>query len=201
MKLIVGLGNPGPEYASTRHNAGFMAIDRLARRWQLSGAKMKFHAGILETKVKDQTIMLMQPLTFMNRSGLAVGEAAAFYKVAPADCMVVVDDTALPVGHIRIRPGGSAGSHNGLADIQRALGTDAYPRLRLGIGSPAIGEQRIPQKDYVLAPFSADQMALLRPALDASAQALDCWVHSGLDAAMNRYNTRAPEGGAAKTES
>jgi PTH1 family peptidyl-tRNA hydrolase len=201
MKIIVGLGNPGPEYANTRHNAGFMALDRLARRWRLTGAKIKFHAGVLETRIDDQTLMLMQPLTYMNRSGLALGEAAAFYKTPPADCMVVVDDTALPLGHLRLRPGGSGGSHNGLADIQRALGTDAYPRLRIGIGEPRVGTQRIAQKDYVLTPFTPDQLAVLDPALDSAAQAIECWARQGIDAAMNRYNTRAPETGAAPTES
>jgi len=188
MKLIVGLGNPGRAYEKTRHNAGFMAVERLARKLALTGAKNKFHAGVLEGVIGDDKVMLMQPTTYMNRSGLAVGEAASFYKLEPAEIMIVVDETALPVGTIRIKPQGGEGGHNGLADVRRALGTDAYPRLRIGVGEPIVGEHRIPKKDYVLSPFTEQQRADLEPILDRAADALYCWVRDGIDAAMNRYN-------------
>ena len=188
MKLIVGLGNPGREYEKTRHNAGFMALERMAGKLGLSGSKAKFHAGVLEGLIGDEKIMLMQPTTYMNRSGLAVGEAASFYKLDPAEVMIVVDETALPIGTIRIRPKGGEGGHNGLADIRRALGTDAYPRLRIGIGEPEIDGHRIPKKDYVLSAFSAEQLVDLTPALDKAVDALYCWVRDGIDAAMNRFN-------------
>ncbi len=190
MKLIVGLGNPGSEYHNTRHNAGFMAIDRLAARHSLDSPRSKFHATVTEGTVLGQRVMLMKPETFMNRSGLAVSEAVVFYKVRPDHIMVVVDDTAIPLGAIRIRASGSAGSHNGLADIQRALGTSLYPRLRLGIGAPQIGEQKIPQKDYVLGVFTAEQKKILDPALDQTAKALETWLQNGIDKAMNNYNTK-----------
>lgn len=188
MKLIVGLGNPGREYEKTRHNAGFMAVDRLARKLGLAGAKAKFHAGVLEGAIGSEKVMLMQPTTYMNRSGLAVGEAAGFYKLQPAEVMVVVDETALPVGTIRIRPKGGEGGHNGLADVRRALGTEGYPRLRIGVGEPVVEGHRIPKKDYVLSPFTDEQLVDLGPALDRAVDALYCWAVDGIDAAMNRYN-------------
>jgi PTH1 family peptidyl-tRNA hydrolase len=192
MKLIVGLGNPGSEYQNTRHNAGFMAIDRLAKKLGLDSPREKFHAIVLEGSIGDDRIMLMKPQTYMNKSGLAVGEAAAFYKVRPDHVMVAVDDTALPLGALRIRANGSAGSHNGLADIQRAIGTSIYPRLRIGIGAPQIGEHKVPQKDYVLGTFTAADMGVLNPALDEAVKALDCWIAGGIDKTMNRFN-KSPE--------
>lgn len=190
MKLIVGLGNPGPEYANTRHNAGFMALDRLARRHGLAGAKNKFHAGVIEGSIAGHRVMLMQPMTYMNRSGLAVGEAARFHRLEPADVMVVVDDFALPLGSVRLRASGSDGGHNGLADVKRALGTDAYPRLRIGVGAPEIDGRRIRQTDHVLGPFTEEQRAALSPALDAAADAVECWLTDGIEIAMTRFNKK-----------
>jgi PTH1 family peptidyl-tRNA hydrolase len=191
MKLIVGLGNPGKEYHETRHNAGFMVLDRLARRHGLSGAKEKFHAGVLEGRIRNEQVLLMQPTTYMNRSGLAVGEATRFYHLPNESVMVVVDDIALPVGSIRLRASGSPGGHNGLADIQRALASGEYPRLRVGIGAPMIDGHKIPQREYVLGAFTAEQRKALDPALDLAAEALECWITDGLAAAMNRYNRSA----------
>lgn len=188
MKLIVGLGNPGNDYAKTRHNAGFMAVDRIARRHGLTDAKTKFHAGVLEGSVAGQKVMLMQPMTYMNRSGLAVGEAARFYKLDTEDLLVLVDETALPVGTIRIRPRGTAGGHNGLADVQRALGTSAYPRLRIGVGEPIVNEHRIAKKDYVLGNFTDDDLSVIDRTLNTVADATETWIADGIDAAMNRYN-------------
>jgi PTH1 family peptidyl-tRNA hydrolase len=190
MKLIVGLGNPGRDYQNTRHNAGFMAVDRLARRHNLTGARSKFHAGVLEGHLAGEKVMLMQPLTYMNRSGLAVGEAARFHKIEPTDVLILVDDIALSIGTIRIRPKGGAGGHNGLSDIQRALGTDAYPRLRIGIDPPMIDGHRISQHDYVLGTFTEQQQAELEPALTLAAEATETWIAEGIDAAMNRFNTK-----------
>lgn len=185
MKLIVGLGNPGSEYEHTRHNAGFMVLARLVQRHKLTGIRARFHAAAIEGLVAGEKCLLLQPQTFMNRSGQAVGEAVAFYKLDPtADLLVVVDDVALGVGTIRLRGSGSAGGHNGLNDIERALSTREYPRLRIGIDPPG----RVPQKDYVLSRFSPDQRAALDPALDRGCDAVETWITQGLDTAMNRYN-------------
>lgn len=193
MKLIVGLGNPGAQYRATRHNAGFMVLDLLAERNLLGEPKAKFHAAAIEGIIRDHRVMLMQPQTFMNRSGLAVGEAARFFRLKLSDVLVVVDDIALPTGSIRLRPGGGAGGHNGLADITRALGSDQYPRLRVGVDAPMVAGRRVNQSDYVLSPFTDEQKPALDQSLRDAAEAVECWVAHGLDAAMTRYNTRTPE--------
>jgi len=187
MKLIVGLGNPGKQYEKTRHNAGFMAIDRLARRHMLSGAKSRFHAGVLDGVIAGEKVLLMQPMTFMNRSGLAVGEAATFFKLTPEDVLVLVDDIALSTGRIRMRATGSAGGHNGLKDIERVLASRDYPRLRIGIDPPG----RVPQIDYVLGRFSSEQMDQLDSSLDRSCDAIECWLREGIEKAMSMYNAEA----------
>lgn len=185
MKLIVGLGNPGSDYAKTRHNAGFMALDRLASRHGLTGAKTKFHSGVLDGQIAGHRCILLQPMTFMNRSGLAVGEAVHFYKLDPGiDLLVVVDDVALPLGQIRLRQEGGSGGHNGLVDVERALGTQAYPRLRIGIDPRG----RVPQSDYVLGRFTRDQLDRLDPALDRACDAIESWLSDGIAKAMSLYN-------------
>lgn len=192
MKLIVGLGNVGSQYAQTRHNAGFMVVQQLAERHGLTGAKARFHASVLEGMIGTEKVMLMLPTTLMNRSGLAVAEAARFHRIEPSQVMIVVDDTALPTGAIRIRPNGGAGGHNGLADVQRALGTDAYPRLRVGIDAPVVNGYKVVLSDYVLTPFTDQQRFMLTPALTRACEALECFVTRGLETAMNMFNTKIP---------
>ncbi len=187
MKLIVGLGNPGPEYAKTRHNAGFMALEKLANRHGLMGVKHKFHAGILEGRINLHKVMLMQPMTFMNRSGLAVGEAAAFYKLAPEDILILVDEIALDVGQLRLRASGGPGGHNGLKDLERALGTRDYPRLRLGIG-PNSGGTRAPQVDFVLGRFTDEQLDDLNFTLGKACDCIESWLEDGIELAMTKFN-------------
>ncbi len=193
MKLIVGLGNPGAQYERTRHNAGFLALDRLAQRHAAGVvARSKFHAATLESALGSggQRCLLMKPLTFMNRSGLAVSEAVRFYKVDLAtDLLVIVDDVYLPSGTIRLRGEGSAAGHNGLADIQRALGTDRWARCRIGVDTPGI----VPQADYVLGRFTEEQWAAVGPAVDRSCDAAEVWGNQGLTAAMNRFNAKPPD--------
>ena len=188
MKLIVGLGNPGPAYEHTRHNVGFEAIERIARRWAPGEvARTRYHAVAIETAIEGEKVLLLRPTTFMNLSGTSVSEAVNFYKLTPADeVLVIVDDVAIPCGAIRLRPGGGDGGHNGLADITRRIGTDKYPRLRIGIDRP--GE--IPQKDYVLGRFRPDQKEPVEQAIDEAAEAAACWARDGLETAMNRYNRR-----------
>lgn len=195
MKLIVGLGNPGAEYERTRHNAGFLAVDRLAAR-QAPGAiaRSRFHSAVVEAELPAaggvrEKALLMKPLTYMNRSGAAVSDAVRFYKLNPAtDLFVLVDDIALPAGALRIRPEGSAGGHNGLADIERLLGTAVYGRCRIGIDAPGL----IPQADYVTGRFTPEQWAAVSPALDAAAEAAAVWAGQGIVAAMNKFNTKGP---------
>lgn len=187
MKLIVGLGNPGAAYERTRHNAGFLALDRLAHAHARGQTpRSKFNALLLEAALGEQRCLLLKPLTFMNRSGQSVGEAAAFYKVPAGDVLVLVDDYALPLGSLRLRGSGGSGGHNGLADIQRALGTDAYPRLRIGIDAPAPGYDD--PADWVLGKFTDEQLARLSPALDRAARCAETFATRGLDAAMNGFN-------------
>jgi len=184
VKLIVGLGNPGPEYAKTRHNAGFMAVERLAQRHDITGVKTNFHAGVLDGLVAGHRCLLVQPMTYMNRSGLTVSEAMNFYKLEPQDLLVIVDEAALDVGTIRLRAGGSAGGHNGLKDIEAKLGTSDYPRLRIGVNSPT----RASRKDFVLGRFSEEQLAELDPALDRACNCIECWLNDGIEKAMSLYN-------------
>lgn len=189
MKLIVGLGNPGARYAATRHNVGFMVVDRLAQKRLLDGPRNRFHAETFEGVVETEKLMLLKPQTFMNRSGLAVGEAARFFKVEPQDVLIIVDDVALPAGSIRMRGSGGGGGHNGLADVQRVLGTQKYPRLRIGVDEPLFEGRRVNQADYVLSPFTESQWRAVDKALDQAADAAACWALEGLDLAMTRYNT------------
>lgn len=194
MKLIVGLGNPGREYERTRHNAGWLALDRLISRHGGGGpAKARFQSMTWDASIPglDDKALLMKPTTYMNLSGQAVAEAARFYKVDPwNDVFVLTDDVALPIGTIRIRASGSAGGHNGLADIERRLGGDAYARCRIGIDPPP---QFVAQRDWVLGKFTAEDEAALAPALEKAADAAECWAKQGAVAAMNRFNGKAGE--------
>jgi PTH1 family peptidyl-tRNA hydrolase len=198
MKLIVGLGNPGREYVGSRHNVGWEALDALARRlgWISSAGdferlgRSRFDGIEMDGTVSlsggaSEKLMLLKPLTYMNLSGRSLKAAASFHQIAVGDMLVVLDDLALPTGRIRLRPGGSSGGHNGLKDIERALGTMEYPRLRIGIDAPP---PRVPQKDYVLGRFSAEQRASLEPAIDRSIEAMLAWIEKGMEAAMNVFN-------------
>jgi PTH1 family peptidyl-tRNA hydrolase len=188
MRLIAGLGNPGRQYEQTRHNVGADVLDRLARRHAPGAvARVRFHGIVIEADIDGGRTILLKPTTYMNRSGQAVSEAVRFYRLDPGtDLLVLVDDTALPCGMIRLRCGGGTGGHNGLADIEQKLGTDLYARLRIGIDPPG----GIPQESYVLGRFRPDQRDALEPALDEAAEAAACWLAHGVDEAMNRFNRR-----------
>lgn len=189
MKLIVGLGNPGLEYERTRHNAGFLAIDELARRHAAGGIpRSKFHAALLDASIGGHKCLLMKPTTYMNRSGLSVGEAVRFYKLEPSeDMLVLVDEVALPVGEVRLRARGSDGGHNGLSDITRALGGADYPRLRIGVGAVPKFMNRA---DWVLSRFMGEEQADVERGIKAAADATEMALSEGLDAAMNTFNRR-----------
>lgn len=190
MKLIVGLGNPGSEYQNTRHNAGWMVIDRLAQR-HATGERVRarFHSDMLDCRIAGGRSLLLKPTVFMNRSGISVSEALTFYKLDPQqDLLVIVDETALGVGEIRLRASGGENGHNGLKDIRTRVGTDQYARLRLGIGTPHAGENK---SSYVLGRFREDERRAIDEAINRAADASALWVHEGIDAAMNTFNTRA----------
>jgi PTH1 family peptidyl-tRNA hydrolase len=193
MKLLVGLGNPGSQYAGTRHNVGFEVVDALATRLNWisrpeqfdTQARTKFDGLVLDGSVGSEKLMLLKPVTFMNASGRAVQAAMAFYQLTPPDVLIVLDDLALPCGRIRLRPGGSSGGHNGLKDIEQALATDQYPRLRLGIdAAPA----KMAGRDYVLGKFSTEQRKLLEPAIDRAVAASVMWIEKGIEPAMSLFN-------------
>lgn len=188
MKLLVGLGNPGREYENTRHNAGFLVIDRLKERHAPADAvRGRFNALTVEARIAEEKALLMKPTTYMNRSGRAVAEAVNFFKLDPTeDILVFVDEVALPVGSLRLRAKGSAGGHNGLADIERHLGTDAYCRCRIGIDPPGV----IPQSDYVLGKFTEAQREAIKPVIETGADAAEHWMAEGIVSAMNRFNTK-----------
>lgn len=193
MKLLIGLGNPEGQYAKTRHNAGFMVIDRLLGKFAPGEPlKSRFYSACVEAPLGSERCLFMKPLTYMNRSGQAAGEAVRFYKCdISTDMLVIVDDLYLPVGSIRIRPGGGAGGHNGLTDVQRALGSDAYPRLRVGVGlKPSGGKPpMMDQADFVLSRFTQEEEGDLSRSLDRAAAGAEMFVTKGLSAAMNTFNT------------
>lgn len=183
MKLIVGLGNPGPEYTGTRHNVGFDVIDCLAYRWDVRLATEKFHGWFGTGNVGGNRVALLKPTTYMNRSGRAVMGAGRFYKLEPEQLLVISDDLALPVGRLRMRSGGSAGSHKGLQDIIARLGTDAWCRLRIGIGE-SIGSTT----NYVLGRFDPEDEALMEQVKRRAADAAAYWIEHGAELTMTRFN-------------
>ncbi|MEG2120307.1 MAG: aminoacyl-tRNA hydrolase [Oscillospiraceae bacterium] len=184
--LLVFLGNPGDKYENTRHNVGWMVGDALAERCNVPLQKLKFKALTNTAVVGGETALLMKPVTYMNLSGEAVGEAARFYKIPPDHVLVVSDDVSMPLGKLRIRQSGSAGGHNGLKSIQSHLGTDAYPRLKIGVGEKPHPDYDL--ADWVLGKFvGADQKTILNAA-EKAADAIGVYLQEGADHAMAKFN-------------
>ncbi|MFO1501255.1 MAG: aminoacyl-tRNA hydrolase [Verrucomicrobiota bacterium] len=185
--LIVGLGNPGSEYTQTRHNSGFMAVELLAERravpWKQDG---RFAARLARTDFEGRRVVLCEPQTFMNQSGTAVRAVTEFFKVPLDRLLIVVDDADLPLGGIRMRPGGSSGGHHGLESIEQHLGTRDYARLRIGIGRRVEGEREI--SGHVLGRFDGAERPLLRATLDRVCDQMERWLAAGVAAAMNEFN-------------
>ncbi|MCG0277889.1 MAG: aminoacyl-tRNA hydrolase [Thermanaeromonas sp.] len=186
MKMVVGLGNPGPQYETTRHNAGFMALDLLADELGINLTRQKPDALTGTGVVEGQRVLLVKPLTFMNLSGRAVSRLARWYGIAPEDILVILDDLDLAPGRLRIRPRGSSGGHKGLASVLEALGTEGVPRARIGIGRPPEGKDVV---EYVLEPFTDEEWEVVRPVLIKAAHAARFWLVAGnIEEVMNRYN-------------
>ena len=191
MLAIVGLGNPGEKYEHTRHNAGFDVLSILAARLDTPIKKLKFQGVIGETFLSGEKLVLIKPQTFMNLSGFTVSDAMAFYKLEPRQMLLIVDDIDLPFGQVRIRPKGGAGTHNGLRHIVQCTGTEAFPRVRVGMGMPPA---QWDLADWVLGKFQTEEERKI--AYDAYVLAADaalCWAVNGIDAAMNRFNKRHAE--------
>ena len=184
--LVVGLGNPGARYESTRHNMGFLALDRLAEREKLRFNKLRFKAWTAEWKLGEDKVLVMKPQTYMNLSGESVGAAARFYKIPADHILVVSDDISLPVGKLRLRSAGSAGGHNGLKNIIQHLGTDQFPRIRVGVGEKPHPDYDL--ADWVLGKFTGEDKKAIDAAVKKAADAIECILKDGLDKGMNRFN-------------
>ena len=184
--IVVFLGNPGTKYDKTRHNAGFMTADKCEKATGARITRVRFRALTDQTRVGEETVLLMKPQTYMNLSGEAVGEAAKFYKVPPERVLVVSDDVSLPTGKLRIRAKGSAGGHNGLKSIIQHLGTDRFPRIKVGVGMPEHPDHEM--IDWVIGKPQGEEAKLLRATLDRAAEAALCLIEDGPDTAMNRFN-------------
>lgn len=189
--LVVFLGNPGPRYEGTRHNAGFMAADAFARKHGISITRSRFQALTASCAIGDTQVLLMKPQTYMNLSGEAVGQAARFYKIPPERILVVSDEVALPVGGMRIRTGGSAGGHNGLKNIISVLGTEAFPRIRMGVGSPPRAD--FDMVDWVLSVFHDQDAVDMADCALRAADAVECFIAKGPEKAMNLYSQKKPK--------
>jgi len=184
--LIVGLGNPGAAYAQTRHNAGFLLVERLAQRWKWNWAEeRKFKARVAKGQQAGKRVLICQPQTFMNLSGETVGAVAGFYQVTPDRVLVAVDDADLPLGEIRLRASGSSGGHHGLGSIEQHLASRTFPRLRIGIGRRE-GAREI--TDFVLGRFEEAESVSMGKVLDRASDQVECWVDGGIEKAMNRFN-------------
>jgi len=183
--LLIGLGNPGREYKDNRHNIGFMLIDRLAVRLNARGLKLQSKAIVISALHEERKLILAKPQTYMNLSGQSVQGLLHFYKIPPENLIVAHDDLDLPLGTIRIRPGGGAGGQRGMASTIERLGTQDFPRLRLGIGRPP---GRMDAADYVLQDFSRADLLIVSETLDRAADAVLTFVTNGLDKAMNKFN-------------
>lgn len=184
--IIAGLGNPGAKYEMTRHNAGFLAIDMLAMKQNKEIKRLKFHALTCDAEIKGKKCLLMKPQTFMNNSGEAIGEAAKFYKIPPQNIIVLSDDISLDVGKIRIRRKGSAGGHNGLKSIIAHLGSEDFPRVKIGVGKKPNAYMDL--ADWVLGRFPKELEPQLKEALENADGAISLIVQDKFDRAMNLYN-------------
>ena len=185
--LIVGLGNPGADYAQTRHNAGFLLVERLAEQWRAHWElERKFKSRVARAECDGRRVLLVQPQTFMNLSGEAVGAVAGFYRVPPPQVLVAVDDADLPLGELRLRQSGSSGGHHGLESVEQHLATREYPRLRIGIGrrDPAVREIT----GHVLGKFGVEEKELFAQVLAQASAQTECWLGAGIQKAMSQYN-------------
>ena len=185
MKIIAGLGNPGAEYAHTKHNVGFMLVDALAERLNAPAWKEDFFSSVTEMRIGGEKVFLVKPLTYMNNSGEAIGPMLSYYKMETDDLTVVHDDMDIPAGMVRIRKKGSSGGHNGIKSILAHVGREDFARVRIGIGRPPAGWTVI---NHVLAPFSSEDVPKIREAINYLLPAVECIVTDGVDLAMNRYN-------------
>jgi len=185
LKLIAGLGNPGVRYASTRHNVGFMVLDRIAEKIDASFDKKEGDALYTVARYKGQKILLLKPQSFMNLSGFPLVALANFYKIDDSDILVIYDDLDLPPALMRLRASGSSGGHKGMLSIIEQIGKEQIARLKIGIGRSPYPEAA----DYVLEAFSREEMEVFSPAFDLAAQAALCWAQEGITEAMNRYNS------------
>lgn len=189
LHLIVGLGNPGADYAKTRHNAGFLLVEKLAMQWKSGWTnERKFASRIAKATHNGKKILLGEPQTYMNLSGEAVGSLTSFYQLPLTQLMVVVDDADLPLGEIRLRPGGSSGGHHGLESIEQHLATREFARLRIGIGRKDGGRQIT---GHVLGKFDAAESAVLETVLERAAGQIECWLDAGIQKAMSQFNGAA----------
>lgn len=187
MRLLVGLGNPGPRYTSTRHNIGWMIIDRLTSEINPLKRVLRFESEVLgPVKFSGETTVFLKPLTYMNLSGHAVRKAVSFYDIATPDILVIYDDAVLPLGKLRLRSKGTSGGHNGMASVIRELGTVEIPRLRVGVGEP-----RGDIVDHVLSPFKKEESDVLDSIFDNAARAVTIWLSDDIDLAMSRVNGKA----------
>ena len=182
--LLVGLGNPGDKYDNTRHNVGFAAIDQLAEEQRVPVQKLKYRSLTQTVELGGAKVLLMKPITYMNLSGEAVGEAARFFKIPADHVLVLSDDVSLPVGKLRIRKGGSAGGHNGLKSIIQHLGTDQFPRVKIGVGEKPHPDYDM--ADWVLGKFAGEDLKTITQAIQRAGKAAECYIRP--DRAMNRFN-------------
>ena len=184
--MIVGLGNPGIQYDGSRHNIGFAAMDAICEGFDCDCKKMKFNSYMGDAVINDKRVILLKPLTYMNNSGQAVGEAARFYKIHPENILVMYDDVSLDPGVIRIRRKGSAGGHNGIKDIIEVLGSDEFPRIKIGVGAKPHPDYDL--KDWVLGKFKPEDKEKVQTALDNTVKAVNELLSRGIDSAMNKYS-------------
>ena len=185
--LIVGLGNPGKEYEKTRHNAGFMALDKIAQEFGAGNVKTKNKAQIMDCRISGKRVLLVKPQTYMNLSGEAVGPLARYYKVAPQNVFVIFDDISLPVGGIRLRKKGSAGGHNGIKSLISNLGGEDFPRLKIGVGAKPHPDADL--KNHVLGGIPKNELPDFEKALQNTVLAVEEMLTSGIESAMNKFNS------------
>ena len=184
--LVVGLGNPGGKYENTRHNVGFLVADELGERGRFPIQRLKFKALTAAAAIGGQGVLVMKPVTYMNLSGEAVGEAARFYKLPPGHVLVISDDVDLPLGKLRLRMGGSAGGHNGLKSIIQHLGSDQFPRLKVGVGGKPHPDYDM--ADWVLGKLQGEDKKVMDQAVKRAADAVECFLRDGPQKAMNQFN-------------